>query len=187
MSAAIRFIRSRRDRLKREEARELHALLATVADDENRRPSMRLSAMRLQAEVRRELSSDAKWEFVMISPKQNALVARHIRQNSARPAVCLELWALCLRDMDWDTGEVLSSRHVFAKELGVKPAVVSRLIGELVKCGVLSRSFMDDLGNRTGTVRWFVNPRIGTHLRSTVERDAAQREAPELRLVERAP
>lgn len=179
MVAQIRFIHRRRDRLNRAEAAELRQLLLPVINDESRRPGVRLTARRLLGEVARETAGSTTWEFTMISVRQYADVVSHLRRVSARPAVAMELWAICMRELDFDTGEVMVSRSVLAAELGVSAKVVSELCGELVKCRALLRSFEDDEGHRTRSVRFFVNPRVGTRLYGEA-RVTAQAAAPVL-------
>lgn len=179
MSAKIRFINRRLGRLNREQAAELRQLLLPVIEDESKHPSVRLSARRLVAEIARETASSKVWRFLMISPDQNAAVIRYLRFESCRPIVAVDLWSVCLRWLDFETGEVVRSREQLAAEVGVSAKVVSQVMGELVTCGAVSRLFEDDDGNRVRWVRYFVNPRVGTHLHGEA-RDAAQVAAPVL-------
>lgn len=183
MSAQIRFISRRRDRLNREQAAELRQLLLPVVNDDARPPGIRLTARRLITEIARETAAQTSWRFVMISPGQFAAVTRHLRLKSCRPAYALDLWSMCLKYLDFDTGEILQSRSALAAELGVSAKVVSQLMGELVACGAISRDFEDEQGNRGRAVRYFLNPRVGTNLHGEA-RAAAQAAAPLLKVID---
>ena len=60
-------------------------------------------------------------------------------------------------------------------------------MGELEACGAIIRRREKVAGMRgPGRARYFMNPRVGTHL-TGVARDTAQEAAPQLRLVDPAP
>ena len=68
MAAEIRVLRTRRQRLRAEQAAELRQLVIEFQglDDE--------AAKRIIAAIDRETAAARKWTFVMISPAQNSLV-----------------------------------------------------------------------------------------------------------------
>src|SRR3954451_13525310 len=78
-----------------------------------------------------------------------------------------------------DGNEVLCSREELARVVGSDASHVSKIMGELEAVGAVYR-------RREGRgVRYFVNPRLGTHLGGAA-RDRAQGEAPPLRLIQPA-
>lgn len=114
-------------------------------------------------------------EFLMLFPSQQRAVARMLR-GSSRPAVANELWAVCFENMTRE-GYVNFDRAFFAKELGVEPEVVSRLMLELVRFEALLRQ-----GTRR-RYRYYLNPNVGTKLGLGKALDEAQASHPALQLV----
>ena len=178
MAAKIRFIPRASGRLNRDELGEFRRMLGGVADDAGRSATMRYNAQRMLAQLSRDSVSHGRWPFMMLNPERYAAIARHLRLTSARPALALELLAICLRELNWETGEIVRSRHALAGELGVSAQVVSTLMGELVKCGAVSRCFEDDEGHRARSVRYFSTPDGRHHVagcRFVMRRSVARR------------
>jgi hypothetical protein len=75
----------------------------------------------------------------MLSPAQNAAVVNYLAKNSSRPLVAVRLWALCFEYLDMQAGEIMLRRDEIADAVGKQPKNVSTIIGELVKCGMVSR------------------------------------------------
>jgi DNA-binding IclR family transcriptional regulator len=120
----------------------------------------------------------------MLNPEQNAAVVAWIMGNSARPMKAARAWAECFTVLRPDTGEIDARREELADRIGVPPAEISRIMGELETCGAIIRKRERVPGMRgAGIVRYFMNPRVGTHLAGAA-RDEAQAAAPRLRLVE---
>lgn len=176
MSAVIRRFRSRSNRLLADRAKVLRAALVSFRDGDGfsmPEPVQRAMVARWVADLDRHTVSSEGRCFLMLYPEDNLLVVRELRRASSRPAVACELWALCLGRLAVETGEVLASRAELAAELGVSAAVVSRLMGELVKLGAVSRLQAPVEGLRgRGAVRYFVNPNVGTHLSGKARDDA---------------
>lgn len=183
MAALIRFIPRPRGKLTRSENAEIRQLLLPIEDDPSRSAALRLKVRGLLVELDRDTYSLSKEPFLMISPSQNLAVIRYLREYSRNARVAQELWALCLIDVAYTTGEILKTRHQLAEELGVLAGLVSNLMGELVKCEAIRRSFEDDAGRRGRGVRYFLNPRCGTHLPREA-RARAIAAAPTLKLIE---
>lgn len=183
MAAKVRFLPRSSGRLNRDELGEFRRSLGGIADDPARSAAMRYNAQRMLAQLSRDSVSHGRWPFMLLNPERYAAIAGHLRKTSARPAVALELLAICLRELNWETGEIVRSRFALANELGVDARVVSRIMGELVECGAVSRCFEDLDGNRSRSVRYFFNPMVGTHLEGGA-RDEAQRSAPVLKLID---
>lgn len=184
MSVVRPFVAPRRDRLNRDDAILFRTVpLLELRDNPIYPPRVRLVARRLLREGDREVAASKRVEFSMLFTAEHTRLMRHLRLTSRRPMVAAELFSLCMREMDWSNGEVRLSRPALAKELGVDPRTVSQLMGELVKCGAVRRSFEDDDGNRVRSVRYFVSSRLATHERSSAARDAAIAAEPVLKLV----
>src|SRR4051794_10074927 len=178
MAATILRHRTRRDRLRAAEADELRRLVGE-------RPGLpeRLRSG-LIAAIDRETASESGWTFIMLSPSQNRAIVLWLLEHSSRPRKALELWTLLFEHLRRDTGEIALSRDEIADELGVAPADVSRLMGELEGIGAISRRLEKIPGLRgRGRVVYFMNPNVATNL-AGVARDKAQRQAGPLRLVE---
>jgi DNA-binding transcriptional ArsR family regulator len=110
------------------------------------------------------------WIFVMISPAQNAQVVEWLSQHSRRPQVAVRLWAQLLGHLRSDTGEITQTRAQLAERIGIEPRTLSELMTELETIQAIRRE-------RDGRkVRYYLNPRIATHLPGPA-REAAQASA----------
>jgi hypothetical protein len=125
--------------------------------------------------VDREQSARSGWRFVMIEPRLYSDVTRYLARESKRPQAAMLLWAELFAHLADDSNEVLLGRQGLAEAIGVKPKVVSEVVGDLERVGAVYR-------RRAGRfVKLYVHPSLGTHLKGAV-RDRAQAEAPLLRL-----
>lgn len=177
MSAAIHSLEPRPVRLRRDQAEAFRQALLPFLDDPALSSSEAAVAAEMLGILDRKTASTNRWTFVMLSPDQNAAVVNFISTEAARPFLSTRLWAMCFQYLRMDTGEVLLSRAEFAKLLKVPAREVSRAVSELVEFGALSR-------RREGQrVRYFMNPRVATHL-SGAARDAAQASAPILTVID---
>ena len=103
---------------------------------------------------------------------------QHLVGHSSRPLVAVQLWAMCFQHLRDDTGEILLSRDTIAEQLGEHADNISRIMGELETCGAIIRRREKVAGMRgPGLVRYFMNPRVATHL-SGAKRDQAQEASP---------
>ena len=166
---AVVKLRTRRD--KREQA-SLEQLRDVLRDWT---PSPLLD--RLVGTVERELSSRSGWRFVMVEPNLNSEVLNWLTYNSRRPLVAVRLWGELFRHLPQDSNEVMADRADLARAVGCTPAHVSTIMGELESIGAVYRR------QEGKSVRYFVHPKLGTHLTGAV-RDKAQAEAPKLRLLD---
>lgn len=128
---------------------------------------------RLVAAIDGRDAADRGWTFVMIGPEQNASVVRWLRANSDRPLVALTLWSELFTALRSDTGEILLTREELAERVETSIANVSRVMTQLEEAGAISK-------RREGRgVRYFMNPRVGTHL-AGARRAQAQAAAPKV-------
>lgn len=130
--------------------------------------------------VERRLATRRGWKFIMVDPVLYADVIEHLAKHSRRPQTSVVLFTRLFQFLPPDGNEVVADRAELARAVGIRPAEVSAVMGELEAIGAVYR-------RREGRgVRYFVNPRLGTHLAGAV-RDRAQAEAPPLRLVQTGP
>ena len=178
MPAGLLQFRTKNDRLKEEQASELRRLVLTVPGLPERPVS------EILATIDGATAAKEGWTFVMLSPAANAQVVTWLVQNSERPQVAVQLWALLFTALRTDTGEVVLTRDEMAEKLGVPPNEVSRIMTELEGMGAISRRRERVAGMRgPGLVRYFMNPRVGTHLAGKA-REKAQERAPLLEAIE---
>jgi predicted transcriptional regulator len=171
-SAAIIPLQTRPERLRADQAEQLRQALLPF---EGVMPD---AVATIRRHIDRATASRSRWTFVMLSPSQNRAVVHYLRTNSSRPMAAMDVWALCFEHLDADTGEILLSRDQIAESTGDRPSNVSTIMGELEKFGAISRRRKNG-----GGVRYYMNPRVATHLAGK-ERDDAQAAAPQLRLVQ---
>lgn len=181
MAARVVRLRTRVDRLRGEQAAQLRQHLLAYAE---RAGLPQRAVGQIVATIDQQTASENGWTFVMLSPADNDRVVEWLARNSKRPQIAMRLWAKLFRHLDRDTGEVLQSRDELADALGVKSDHVSEIMGELARIGAISSQRVRIPGMRgPGVARYFMNPRIGTHLPEKA-RDNAQADAPLLRLIE---
>lgn len=132
----------------------------------------------------RDQSRSHRWPFVMISTERFDDVLEWLATKSKRPSKAVRLWSKLFRHQDPSgTGEVLLSREDLAEALSMQPKHVSEIITELESLGAVSRKRRPVEGMKgPGSVRYFVNPWIGTCL-PRGQRERAQAMAPALTLV----
>jgi hypothetical protein len=177
-SAQVRELETKPQRIRRDQAEKLREALLPFEQE------MPEQVRALIGLVDRQTSARNKWTFIMLSPEQNAAVVNYLCANSARPLVAVQLWALLFQNLRTDTGEVLLRRDEIAEALKQKPDTISELMGELERFGAISRIRERVGGMRgPGLVRYFMNPRVATHL-GGIERERAQDDAPLLKLIE---
>lgn len=178
MAARLLRLRTPGDRLREDQAAELRRLVRET-------PGLPLRAVgQILATIDGETAAKQGWTFVMLSPAANAEVVTWLVQNSSKPQVAVQLWALLFTALRTDTGEVVLTRDEMAEKLGVAPNEVSRIMTELEGVGAISRRRERVAGMRgPGLVRYFMNPRVGTHLAGRA-REQAQERAPLLELMQ---
>ena len=175
MAASITCLDTKPERLRRDQAERL---LSALHEIEGQLDLPTVVMRDLFSAVSRRTASNSKWTFVMLSPAQNTAVVKHLVAHSVRPMVAVQLWALCFQHLRDDTGEVLLSRDQIAETLGELPRNVSTIMSELEDCGAIIRRRERVAGMRgPGMVRYFMNPRVATHMAGT-DRDRAQAAAP---------
>lgn len=173
MSAKITRFVSRQQRLTDEQAFRLRDGLAQLSLEMGL-PHEATSD--ILSTIDRRTAASEGWTFVMLSPRQNSLVVKWLGQNSQRPQVAMQLWALCFTALRNDTGEICLSRQELADELGIRANNVSSIMTELKSINAIS-------ARKVGrSYRYFMNPNVGTQLPGEA-RDKAQAEFGQLRLV----
>lgn len=177
MTASVTTLRTRKDRLRADQAAELRSLIQSRPDLPER------AAGEIIAAIDRETATNERWPFVMVSPDDHMRVMCWLRDHSKRPWVGVMVWNECFRHLRRDTGEIVRTTRELAEAVGAHPDDVRRVLVELAGEGAIRVEREKVPGRRTpGPARYFMSPRIGTHT-TGVARDAAQAEAPVLRLV----
>jgi hypothetical protein len=167
MAARIVPYASRAALLKRERTAEVRQMILQLEAEAPRLVGQ------MVALLDRHTVADKGWSFVMLSPAQNRLVVRWIHAHAKRPRVSASLWAEFFCHMRTDTGEICMSRTDMMEATAATSAHVSEALSELVGMGAIIR-------HKEGReVRFFMNPRVGTHLTGAA-REQAQRDAPPL-------
>jgi CRP-like cAMP-binding protein len=178
MAATITRLVTKRDQITEADGQELRRLVAEYPGLSDRLRG------ELIVEIDRRTASKNGWTFVMLSPEQNDLVVDWLSENSTRPLVATRLWAKLFKALRTDTGEIVMTREELAEAVKIAPKHISEIMGELEQIGAITRRRQRVAGLRgPGMVRYFMNPRIGTHLTGAA-RDNAQEEAPLLKLLE---
>ena len=163
---AVTKLTTRRDATRQAALETVLGVLDGVAD-----------AADVVAYVERKLAAGRGWTFIMVEPGLYADVVEHLTKHSRRPHKAVVLFTRLFSYLPPDGNEVLVDRTELARVVGITPKHVSEIMGELEAIGAVYR-------RREGRgVRFYVNPRLGTHLGGAA-RDKAQAAAPELRLVE---
>jgi hypothetical protein len=177
MAATISKLTTKPDRLRQDQAEKLRGALQEL----QAQMELPIDLMRtIYTEVEKRTASRRKWTFIMLSPEQNAVVVDYLTSNSSRPLIAVRLWALCFKHLRTDTGEILLSRDEIADKLGQQARTISEIMSELETCGAIIRHREKIAGMKgRGLVRYFMNPRVATHL-SGAERDNAQDISPPL-------
>ena len=178
MPARIVRLRTKTDRLRAQDAAELRQLILEYPGLPDR------ARGEVVAALDRQTASEARWTFVMLSPDQNAAVARWLHRHSRYPKLAPLLWAELFTELRHDTGEIMLTRDELAMRVDASPGDVSRVMGELAGIGAIIVHRERVAGVRgPGRAVYLMNPQVGTHLAGAA-RDRAQAKVPALRLVE---
>lgn len=187
MAAAIHRFSSRFDLASEERSRRCRDAVSGLLESfEGSEVERRMLADALAPAVGlldRRIAAKNRRAFIMLYPSQNRLVVQHLSKHSKRPHVALTLWAWLFEFVRMEDGEILITREGLTERVGASSRSVDAVLGELVEFGALIRLREPEPGKRgRGTVRYFMNPNVGTHLKGG-ERESAQAAAPALRIV----
>ena len=177
MAAGIVRFRTKADRLRAETAGELRQLILEYPDLPER------ARGEIVAAIDRETTSERGWTFVMLSPEQNAMVIRWLREHSRQPTMALVLWGELFTVLRRDTGEIMLTRDELAERVGTTPGEVSRVMHELAGIGaiIIHREKVPGMRGR-GRAVYLMNPNVATNLTGAA-RDRVQAETPPVQLV----
>ena len=177
MAAQIARLRTKADRLRSDTAAQLRQLVLEYPGLPER------TRGEIIGTIDRQTAGEVGWTFVMLSPEQNAAVARWLGKNSSRPKIALVLWQELFTALRRDTGEIMLTREELAERVGTHPDHVSRVMHELASIGAIIVHREKVAGMRgPGRAVYLMNPNVGTHLAGAA-RDKAQAAAGPLRLV----
>lgn len=179
MAARLVPFRSKADQLQVEQAERLRQMVLAFPGLPER------AAGEIIATIDRTTAVENGWTFVMMSPADNAKVVAWLAANSTRPMVAMQLWATLFLHLRRDTGEIVQTRDGLADAVGVGADHVSEIMGELESIGAISRNRVKVAGMRgPGMVRYFMSPRVATHLTGKARQDAQTEAGPLLRVME---
>jgi hypothetical protein len=171
MAGSLHRLRTRRDRLRAEDAELVRQFLLGL----DTAPASAKSA--IVAAVDRETAANEGWTFCMISAAQFEQVHEWLLDNSKRPRLAVRIWTHLFQHVRTDSNELVLTRQQLAERFKVPAAHVSNVMAEMEQIGAIERH------HANGRVSYLLNPRIGTHLTGAA-RERAQANAPLLRLVE---
>jgi hypothetical protein len=172
MAASVVRFRSKADRIQTDQAESLRQMVLAFPDLPER------AAGEIIATIDHQTAAENGWTFVMLSPQEFDRVADWLTERSHSPALAVRLWIKLFSHLRRDTGEVMQTRDELADAIGTSADQVSRIMGELESIGAISRKRTKIGGMKgPGMVRYFVNPKVGTHLTGAA-RDRVQAAAP---------
>ena len=178
MAATLHRLRTKRQRLRREQAAALRQMILEFEGLPDH------AAKAIIGAIDRETAAENGWTFVMLSPAQNRAVVNWLLAHAERPREAVALWVLLFEHLDRGTGIILLTRDELAGQVGTHPDTVSRIMSDLESIGAISRRRERVGGLRgPGMVRYFMNPNVATHLAGK-DRDKAQAAARKLEVVE---
>lgn len=167
MPARITRLATRQQLAHRAQSEELRQAIHALQDQA---PDLVSQVLAL---IDRHTASENGWSFAMVGPPQNRFVVRWINQYAKRPRVSAALWAEFFCNLRTDTGEIVMTRSQMVEAADAPSPNISVALKELVSINALIRH------QEGRTVRWFMNPLVGTHLPGAA-RDEAQNSAPPL-------
>jgi Crp-like helix-turn-helix domain len=172
MPATLHRLRTKRQRLRREQAAALRQMILDFEGLPDH------AARAIIGAIDRETAAENGWTFVMLSPAQNRAVIDWLLEHAERRREAIALWALLFEHLDRHTGMILLTRDELAEQVGAHPDNVTRIMADLEAIGAISRRRERVAGMRgPGVARYFMNPNVGTHLVGLV-REEAQAKAP---------
>src|SRR3954453_14784610 len=158
MAAQIARLRTKADRLRSDTAAQLRQLVLEYPGLPER------TRGEIIGTIDRQTASEAGWTFVMLSPEQNAAVARWLGKNSSRPKIALVLWQELFTALRRDTGEIMLTREELAERVGTHPDKVSHFMKDAAGGGPIVRHREKVAGVRgPGRAVYLMNPNVGTH------------------------
>lgn len=144
-------------------------VLALPFPDETKRDMMRLIARDTV-----QLAPSKKGWFIMMYPDQFAWVHDELKKLKRNRQLALDVWAHLPRFIRMDTGEVLRSRAQLAELHDCDVHDITKVMKALADLGAVRR-VPDGRG-----VKYFLNPKVGTHVESDLGRAEAQRGWPDV-------
>lgn len=135
------------------------------------------------AAVERRTVSRRSEDFMLLYFERNARVVERLMGPGTKcrvPQAAARLLALCFLLMREEDGEVIAPREHLLFRLGVSERTLQLALKALLDVGALTRRRDPEPGRQgRGFSRYFVNPRLATHLVEPY-RSAAQASAPEV-------
>lgn len=179
MAASLVKLQTKADQMQEEQAEHLLQMVMNY-------PGLPTAAVsKIVTTIKRQTAAKNGWTFVMLSPDQNRAVVKWLTSNSKRPMVAVQLWAELFAHLDRDSGEIQQTRDELANAVNTQPEHVSSIMTELEGIGAISRRRVKIAGLRgPGMVRYFMSPRVATHLAGKARQEAQAEAGPLLRVME---
>jgi len=155
-------LKTRPQRLNEAQAQALKAALLPFLDD----PSYPQDHVQgLLHDIGRKTRPDALAEtFIMLKPAQNAAVIQWLGANSLRPAKAMMVWSTLFEHLYPHTGQIMRTREQIAEAVGIRPAEVSAIMGELARCNAIFTERRRIEGVRgPGQVVYFMNKHVAEY------------------------
>lgn len=174
MSAKIKRFQPKDKLVKQEQLEQLQSALNLFPELNEKKVSSLIWEAKKRANLHDE-TKDGK-PFIMTFSEQNTLVVRWLKNNSKRPLSALELWAVIFENVNYETGQIMLSRHELSDMLQILPRNVSTIMSELESINAIIKE------KEGRGVTYFLNPNVGTHLPQP-HRKLAQSQAPKLKVL----
>jgi hypothetical protein len=176
--AKVERLRTKPERFKAQQGEALRQLVLDYGEALPRRAVGEI----LIAIDRNTEAEGGDWRFLLMGPEEFNAVADWLDEHSVCPRMAMRLFRNLFRFVDPRTQEILRTRDELAELVAADPDDVSKVMGELVRIGVLRRERVPVPGLRgPGMVRWYMNPTVATRLGGKA-RERAQAEAKALDL-----
>lgn len=123
-------------------------------------------------------------EFLMLYTRQNLAVLQYLRRESRYKIIAPVVWAVVLSHVRDETYEVYAEQSGLIAEVGASPRAVRQVLKELVEFQALRALRVPEPGKQgRGTVRYFLNAKVGSREKGTDARRASRAAAPNLGVV----
>jgi CRP-like cAMP-binding protein len=181
MKANVYRLLPNRERIKRQEAAEISAMIADTSLPRHLKERVRHELYRA---VEPDSTRSPFGVYVMLSVQQIGAIWDALRALPAkdRPQEVRHAFDICVLNLRQDTGEVMLTRDEIAERMKITPYNVSRAMGVMERLGIIikgDRRRVEGLRGR-GIVPYFVNPHAAWNGHLELQKIEARRQTPPL-------